>query len=546
MRWLGLVLVACGGAEPEPSTTTGTPSTAQVCIGDDGGPTELLAAPRLQSVTTESAWILWDTPVGAEGSRVEYGPTAELGQVACGEALALNPEGDPDLEPSLVHEVGISGLEPGSIVHYRVVTGETASEVFHFKTAPDPADETSFRIVAMSDGQRDDAHPDKYEEVVHDGIIDHVHDTVGPDLAESVAFVAYPGDLVKNGWLYDDWADFFVDSGTLYSYVPIYPALGNHEAGTPHYFRSFRVPTDGVDEHYYTVDYSNLRLVTLDSNNGWDGPEQLAWLDEVLARTCTDPTIDFLFAQLHHPALSELWTPGESGFSMDVVRRLEQFSTDCAKPSIHFFGHTHGYSRGQSRDHDHLWVNVASAGGALDRWGEHPQADYDPFVASQDTYGFVMVEVEAGDAPRFTLSRISRGTPDAPVDNAVTDLLSVRLHNQPPATPVDAGGTLDACTGPAVLAIQPFDDPDGDAHQATHWQVAADCTSFDSPLVDRWVQRTNQFMGVDTQADDDLTDEAIPELAPGESACWRARVRDTSLGWSDWTDPAAFTLPSCP
>ena len=81
----------------------------------------------------------------------------------------------------------------------------------------------------------------------------------------------------------------------------------------------------------------------------------------------------------------------------DVVERLETFSTNCGKPSIHFYGHTHGYSRGQSRDHQHLMVNVSSAGGALDRWGEQPQADYPEFSVSQDTYGFVIVDVEAGD-----------------------------------------------------------------------------------------------------------------------------------------------------
>ena len=71
---------------------------------------------------------------------------------------------------------------------------------------------------------------------------------------------------------------------------------------------------------------------------------------------------------------------------------MENFTEECGKPSIHFFGHTHGYSRGQSHDHNHLWVNVATAGGAIDYWGEWPQADYDEFTVTQDEWGFVVVD----------------------------------------------------------------------------------------------------------------------------------------------------------
>ena len=106
---------------------------------------------------------------------------------------------------------------------------------------------------------------------------------------------------------------------------------------------------------------------------------------------------------------------------MDVIERMENFSDECGKPSIHFFGHTHGYSRGQSIDHNHLWVNVATAGGAIDYWGEWPQADYDEFTVTQDEYGFVLVNVEAGQDPQFKLERISRGDEDNLLDNEIHD-----------------------------------------------------------------------------------------------------------------------------
>ena len=54
-------------------------------------------------------------------------------------------------------------------------------------------------------------------------------------------------------------------------------------------------------------------------------------------------------------------------------------------------------------------VNVASAGGNLDYWGEYPNNDYDEYTISQDEYGYVLIETIAGDNPEFTLKRFSLG-----------------------------------------------------------------------------------------------------------------------------------------
>jgi hypothetical protein len=255
------------------------------------------------------------------------------------------------------------------------------------KTAPLAEDERSFQIAAMSDMQRDDSHPDKFAEILSEGLIPHVKDRYSSDLSEALAMVFITGDLVDNGWIYTEWLDdFFTPASELMSRVPVYPVPGNHEGNTPLFFRYFHLPenaTPGYEEHWWSTDYSNVRIIGLDSNTSYRTDTQLEWLESLLDETCTDSNIDFVFAQLHHPYLSELWLPGETDFTGDNIHRLEAFTDNCGKPSIHFFGHTHGYSRGQSRDHRHLWVNVASAGGALDRWGMTEQADYDEFMDAE-------------------------------------------------------------------------------------------------------------------------------------------------------------------
>ena len=91
-----------------------------------------------------------------------------------------------------------------------------------------------------------------------------------------------------------------------------------------------------------------MRLIGLESNSGYRIQEQLDWLQGVLDDACSNEHIDFVYAQLHHPYHSELWIAGNMHYTGDVISILEEFSSACGKPSVHFFGHTHGYSRGQS------------------------------------------------------------------------------------------------------------------------------------------------------------------------------------------------------
>ncbi len=510
-----LLLLACpDDLAPDPEIS---------CSGDEGPEVSVLVQPYVQWVGEQEAWIYWETD-GGSGSRLDWGSSEALGQVSCGERVPALPGGDPDDASTQVHAVHLVGLSPGATIYYRARTGSTQTAVQHFRSV----DEGPFRIVAMSDSQRDDNNTDQFRKVVQEGVIPVVRERYGEELSQELAFVLFPGDLVDNGWLLNEWQDdFFAPAAELFGQVPVYPAIGNHEGGSPLYFRYFHLPED-LDEHAYSFDRENLRVITLDSN-GWFEDEQLEWLDGQLASACTAPELDFVFAQLHHPYLSELWTPGETDFTGEVVQRLEDFTTECGKPSVHFFGHTHGYSRGQSRDHQHLMVNVASAGGALDRWGEQPQADYPEFSVSQDTWGFVLVEVQAGNEPSFTLRRISQGNPDEPADNEESDGLTIWRYNEAPSAPVAEG-----CEGDRMKASS-FEDAEGHAHQASHWQFASDCASLDDEAVDIWRQDRNEYQGTDTQIDDDLEDE----IMPAEAGCWRVRYRDEGLVWSDWSAPHA-------
>ena len=153
--------------------------------------------------------------------------------------------------------------------------------------------------------------------------------------------VLIPGDLVDNGLDHTQWGShFFEPSEPLFSHVPLYPVLGNHENNSSYFFSYCNLPSNGTPgylEHWWWTDFSNIRVIGLDSNWDYQLTIQLNWLEDVLNESCNDPNIDFVFAQLHHPHRSELWVPGGTSFTGDVIELLEQFTSNCGKPSIHFF-----------------------------------------------------------------------------------------------------------------------------------------------------------------------------------------------------------------
>jgi MYXO-CTERM domain-containing protein len=514
-------------------------------VASVAGAQTLLVAPYLQSATPEGIWVMWETDEG-ETSVVEWGADETLGE-------RVTAPSRVGFAGTRIHEAELTGLEPNTVYYYRASTGGGAlvSDVASFRTPPAADSEAPLRLVAMSDMQQDGRHPEKWGEVIEEGVLAWVDEELGGALHDALSMVLLAGDLVDDGTVHEEWTEqFFAPAAPLFAHVPVYPVLGNHEANANMYFDYFHLPAVGnpaFDEHWWSIDYSNVRVVGLDSNGVYALPPQLGYLDSVLEESCDDEHIDFVFVQLHHPYLSELWTPGESGFTGQVVARLDAFTERCGKPSVHFFGHTHGYSRGQSRDHQHVWVNVASAGGALDRWGEQPQRDYEEFVVSQDEYGFVVVEVSAGDDPTLSLRRISRGDPEEPLDNVVSDELVVRRYNRAPRRPATRATVPTAVGAECIwLAGSSFRDPDGDELAAAHWQIARDCgdeggDGFGDIVWDEWRQAANYYLDQDTRAGLALDDERVLHLEPG-SYCWRVRYRDASLSWSAWSEPAPLTV----
>tara|TARA_B110000263_G_scaffold192510_1_gene170507 strand:+ start:2350 stop:4602 length:2253 start_codon:yes stop_codon:yes gene_type:complete len=498
----------------------------------------LVVQPYLQNATSNSMHILWETDSDSQ-SIIEWGLSPFLTEATIGSSF-LN------YGSSKIHTVELVNLVPYTQYYYRVVVGnyESYSDIYNFVTPPEGLSETSFRIVAMSDMQKDSSNPNKFNEIIHDGVINYFSEQYSDDIALELAMILTTGDLVDDGNSYYQWQnDFFEPGSNLFSHVPIYPVFGNHEQNSDYFIKYFHLPnngTPGYEEHWYYTDYSNLRVIGLDSNSGYQVNTQLNWLESVLQDACFNDNIDFVFAHLHHPYKSELWTPGESNYTGDVIERMENFSDECGKPSIHFFGHTHGYSRGQSQNHNHLWVNVATAGGAIDNWGEYPQTDYDEFTVTQDEWGFVVVDIEAGAEPQFVLKRISRGNESIFRDNEMRDQVIIRFNNTPPNQPLGLSLTNQQNPDFIILSTEEFYDVDGDDPISSQWLVFQDCNLLSTPIVDEFINLENWYYNENTQESVEFTEFIVSGLNGNSSYCWQVRYRDSSLGWSEWSEPVLF------
>jgi len=504
---------------------------------------QITISPYLQDLEEASVIVMWEAASPGSGS-VVYGLTPfDLSLSAT--SSSTNFSGDYQL-----HTAVVTGLESATKYYYRVNMAEgQMSALRSFVTLSPPEANKGVQLMVISDMQRDNSQPTKYTEIIENGIVAKTYEDIGSDLTDLEA-VLVPGDLVSTGGNVNQWrSTYFGASDSLSGYVPFYPVPGNHEYfgnGLINFKRYFSLPTNGAsaamqDECWYK-DISNVRIIGLNSNSGSsDRSLQLAWLDTILTQTCTDEHIDFVFAELHHPYKSELWTPGENDFTGMVIDSLAQFSTECSKASIHFFGHTHAYSRGQSRDHKHLWVNAASAGGAIDNWGEFPNADYKEFVKSQDEYGFVYLDVQAGDDPTFTMQRYSLGDQDVVLDNVLRDEITIINKDISPSQPVNIypiGDTVKSYC--LTLQASQFYGLE-DSLQGAHWQIATD--SFMQGIVQEdWWQSENFYNEVDLQSADDLTDATFPNLQSVGKHYWRVRYRNQNLEWSPWSASTAFVV----
>ncbi|WP_404424738.1 purple acid phosphatase family protein [Nibricoccus sp. IMCC34717] len=294
--------------------------------------------PYLQSASPHGIVIRWRTAVPV------------IGRVSLGEAPARLLREITGTAPTGEHELAIDGLKPSTTYFYRIgVAGsaDSSDEPVAFRTPPAPGATDPARIWVLGDAGMADAN----QRSVRDAFAQWSEGRL-PD------FVLQLGDNA-----YNDGTDAEFQRALFEMYpewlkrVPFWSCLGNHETDqstefvdTYPYFQQHTFPTRGEcggvpsgAEHFYSFDYGNVHVISLDSTTADRSPtgRMATWLQADLAAT----RADWVLCIFHHPP----YTRGshDSDHEKPLVEMRENILPllEAGGVDLVLSGHSHCYER---------------------------------------------------------------------------------------------------------------------------------------------------------------------------------------------------------
>ncbi|WP_460938120.1 metallophosphoesterase [Spirosoma humi] len=294
-------------------------------------------------VTPTSVIVRWRTDLPTTG-RVWFGASASQLTKDIRES-----------QPTLEHSLTISGLQPASQYAYAIGyddTQLTTGPDYYVKTAVPAGDTRPLRFWILGDfGSGNTNQRNVYQAYLN-------------------ATASRPADLWL--WLGDNAYSFGLEDEYQKLVFPIYaPSLrntplfitpGNHDYADSEtnfniaYYKLFSFPENGESgglpsksKSYYSADYGNVHLISLDSQGRQDGQyrlydttsTQVQWLKRDLAANKLPWTIVIF----HHPPYSKGGHNSDTELPMKLIREnltpiLERYGVDLV-----LNGHSHGYER---------------------------------------------------------------------------------------------------------------------------------------------------------------------------------------------------------
>jgi hypothetical protein len=305
----------------------------------------IIRGPYLNIITSTSATIRWRTEE----------PTKSV--VAYGISVTNLKEKARDEKAVIEHEVTIKGLKPADKYFYTVGSKKGKTKGFveqYFKTAPVIGSVKPIRIWALGDFGNGSRTQEDCRDAVLRATTDH-----RPDLW------IWLGDNAYEAGLDDEYQRhvFRVYQESFFKNTSLYPAPGNHDYGDAEgdgsaisYYKIFSMPQQGESggipsgsKAYYSVDYGNAHIVSLDSQGKLDGgfriydtlSRQVQWLKKDLAANRLPWTIVYF----HHPPYTKGSHNSDTEDELIKIREnlvpvLEHYKVDLV-----LCGHSHVYER---------------------------------------------------------------------------------------------------------------------------------------------------------------------------------------------------------
>jgi hypothetical protein len=271
------------------------------------------------------------------------------------------------------HELTLTGLTLDTVYHYRAISGSDTSADASFRS--NVTGDRPFRFFAFGDNRSDSAS--------HQSVVNRM-------LAQSpmASLAVNVGDLTYDGST-PVFTTFFNVEKDLMSKLPLYPAIGNHDASNiGNWQKYFALPNN---ERWYSFRYGNSAFISLDVYSTYtSGSAQYNWLVSELQADSADPMVKHIFVFFHDPP----YTTNTGHSSNTTVRThlcplFERFHV-----AIAFQGHNHCYEHALVNDVHYI---LTGGGGAPLHTSWNSAQPWD--VYREATFEFVVVSVH-GDTIR--------------------------------------------------------------------------------------------------------------------------------------------------
>jgi hypothetical protein len=298
------------------------------------GATYVSRHPYLQSTTTNSTTIVWGSTRGRGEVRVSQ-PGGDVVATASGvyagdagrRAERLEAQRDDDegeaLEADDIYllKAELGDLKPGQLYCYQLFAdGIALTELAPMTTAALPGGDEPVRFVVVGDSGTGGAAQVAITQRIS---------------AETFDLMLFLGDIAyEAGSPQQLESKFFAIYRDFMRYVPVYPAIGNHERrtrlGRP-YFEAFVLPEP---ERYYSFDWGDVHFVAIDTTQR--DAKQLVWLENDLANN----KLPWVIVYGHHP----MYTNSLRGAQLWIRRAFANIFTRHQVDLV-VTGHEHQYER---------------------------------------------------------------------------------------------------------------------------------------------------------------------------------------------------------
>jgi len=496
-------------------------------------------SPYLQTPTPTSMYICWKTGSGTE-SRVEYGTTTALGEIANGDCDSLANQ-------YYWHSVKLTDLNPNTCYYYKCLTDDDYSKVQKFKTLPTIENSNGhIRFAVLGDNR---TYPNDHCRVIN-AMKDKFIELFGEDFESAIDFVMNSGDIVTDGRNLSEYQiEYFEPIAPLSGKIPFMISIGNHERESNYFYQFMKYEDFGGQqgERYYQFRIGPAVFISLNSNTQFRTDIQINWLNSMLSEAQNDETVEWIFSFCHHCGLTEHNTRLNTDF---VQNRILPTLANYSKAEFHIYGHNHCYARGTFPDSNVRLMCSGGGGGPLSRWGAHSdQTDYPEIQKTIGHYNYSIIDIDLSNHS-YSCETYSLGHSDLPRNNELIDsFYRNHLDTVPPDKPFTAA-VYDTIVLPYTLEASEYSGEH--SVMSSHFQLTNLSGNYSNPVVDLKRDFENiwgetgppDYEPIDRNKDIELNKFPISKDSLNESGTyyWRVRYRDRNLLWSNWSDDAQIYI----